>query len=174
MSHSRSTRNDFPSDWEGEPEMSEPEMTSFVHATQWNDLRKLYPPIPSRARGLRPLSQAMESENPENLDCSGHSMRWNISPMDCSSAMDMLHKPLELAFDNDLAELDACYASETFLDDLDWALQTYEICQRDAKFEDTMDEELEMLEAVQDLTRFVTKVTPRRAASAPSTPSIPD
>jgi hypothetical protein len=152
----------------------EPRMDSFVPAMQWDELRKLYPPKRSRSRGLRRLSQVMETENPENLDGAQTDVRWSISPMDCSMEVDVVEESMDLIPDRIVAELDACYASETFMDDLDWALQTYDICQRDFGEEDNMDEELEMLEAVQDLTRFVAKTSPRRAATAPVKPSIPD
>lgn len=153
---------------------SEPSMDSFVPATQWDELRKLYPPKRSRSRGLRRLSQAMETENPENLTGSKADASWTISPLDCSMEIDMVEESMDLVPDRIAAELDACYASEAFMDDLDWALQTYDICQRDSSEDENMDEELEMLEAVQDLTRFVAKTSPRRAVAAPLKPSIPD
>ena len=152
----------------------EPCMDSFVPATQWDELRKLYPPKRSRTRGLRRLSQAMETENPENLEGAVSDVRWSISPMDCSTDVDVVEETADLVPDRIVAELDACYASGAFMDDLDWALQTYDICQGNSGEEDNMDDELEMLEAVQDLTRFVAKTSPRRAAAAPAKPSIPD
>ena len=169
MSDSYRFQNEF-----HDGENGEPTMDSFVPATRWDELRKLYPPKRSRTRGLRRLSQAMETENPENAECSEAGIGWSISPMDCSTEPDVAEDLMDIVPDRIVAELDACYASEKFMDDLDWALQTYDICERDSVAEENMDDELEMLEAVQDLTRFVAKTSPRRAADAPSMPSIPD
>lgn len=147
---------------------------SFVPAAGWNELRKQYPPRIDRKRGVRSLSQAMETENPENLRCESSARRWEISPMDCVPESEILHVEEGLVLERAVAEFDACFASASFLDDLDWALQTYDICERSSTESDPMDDELEMLEEVQDLTRFVARTTPRRSQVAPSTPSIPD
>jgi hypothetical protein len=153
----------------------EPTMDFFVPATQWDAVRRLYPPKPRRARrGLRALSQAMESENLENPACAPSTEAWRISPMDCASELDFAQVEDDLVLGRAVADLDACFASESFIDDLDWALQTYDICHRDSIEADNMDAELEMLEAVQDLTRFVARTSPRRSQQAPSSPSIPD
>lgn len=154
-------------------------MESFVPAAGWNELRKRYPPRIDRKRGLRSLSQAMEMENPENLQCTSSAPRWEISPMDCVSESEILQVEEGLVLERAVAEFDACFASAPFLDDLDWALQTYEICERSSSESDLMDEELELLEEVQDLTRFVARTTPRRSQVASSqvassSPSIPD
>jgi hypothetical protein len=152
----------------------EPTMGSFVPATQWDELRKKYPPKRRRARrGLRALSQAMEVENPENPGCLPSKTAWRISAMDCDSESDFT--PIEdgLAIDRAAADLDVCFSSESFMDDLDWALQTYDICQRETAEEVDMDAELEILEAVQDLTRYVTRTAPRRSQPS-SSPTIPD
>jgi hypothetical protein len=99
--------------------------------------------------------------------------------MDCVSESEILQVEEGLVLERAVAEFDACFASAPFLDDLDWALQTYEICERSSSESDPMDEELEMLEEVQDLTRFVARTTPRRSQVASSqvassSPSIPD
>jgi hypothetical protein len=64
-------------------------------------------------------------------------------------------------------DVDQCFASRAFLDDLEWAVQTYEI--RLGYLEsapvDGVDLELGVLEAVQDLSRIVARTTPRRAAA---------
>ncbi|MFO0014069.1 MAG: hypothetical protein ACK553_15150 [Planctomycetota bacterium] len=149
-------------------------MDTFVPATQWDALRKLYPPRPSRRRGLRALSQAITSENPENSLGLESSVRWRISPSDCSPDADLAQFENDLVLERAIADLDTCFASEAFLDDLDWALQTYDIRQTGMGEEDNMDAELEMLEAVQDLTRFVARTAPRRSQPSAASPSIPD
>lgn len=152
----------------------EPAMDAFVPAARWDELRKRYPPQVHGGRGLRSLSQAMESENPGNLEGPVVNSLWEISPMDSSSKLEIQQVEEGLAVERAVAESDACFASEMFLDDLDWALQTYDICRRTSAEEVNMDDELEMLEAVQDLTRFVARTTPQRFQSLPSTTNIPD
>ncbi|MFN6129763.1 MAG: hypothetical protein ACK494_12830 [Planctomycetota bacterium] len=73
-----------------------------------------------------------------------------------------------------VADLDACFSSDSFLDDLDWDLQTYDLCEWDSGDDVNLDAELGMLEAVQDLSRYVARTTPRRSQQAPSSPSLPD
>lgn len=170
-----------------------PSLEGFVPATQWDALRKKHPPRRRGARGLRSLSQAMQTENPDQSDwCKSSELRWGRSSMDLFHAGDgdgiVENGVVEtaLAEARAAAQLDACFASESFLDDLDWSLQTYDLCHRDFERDvsevsssDAMDAELEMLEAVQDLTRFVARTTPQRtrhvsAAGNPSDEKIPD
>jgi hypothetical protein len=152
----------------------ESSMKAFVPATQWDELRKLYPPRPSRRRGLRGLSQAMATENPENIGLSQASTRWSISPQDCVPEQTLDEMGEDFVLNRVVAELDACFSSDSFLDDLDWELQTYDLCEWDSAEDVNLDTELGMLEAVQDLTRYVARTTPRRVQHAPSSPSLPD
>lgn len=140
-------------------------MDRFVPASHWDELRRQYPPEPSQKRGLRRLSKAMQSENPQ---CTGLETQWTITAHDCPKEMEMEILEEDLSRVRAVAELDACFASEAFLDDLDWAAQRYSVeSQSELELEVSMDEELEMLEAVQDLSRFVARTTPRRAVTAP-------
>lgn len=140
-------------------------MDRFVPASHWDELRRQYPPEPSQKRGLRRLSKAMQSENPK---CAGLDARWTITANDFPNEMGMEILEEDLSRVRAVAELDACFASEAFLDDLDWAAQRYSVeSQSEMELTISMDEELEMLEAVQDLSRFVARTTPRRAVSTP-------
>jgi hypothetical protein len=151
-------------------ENNDSSMERFVPACHWDELRRQYPPEPSQKRGLRRLSNAMQSENPE---CSGIEAKWTIPATDClpEANLEIIEEDLSLV--RTVADLDACYASEAFLDDLDWAAQRFAVDSRaNIEVEAVMDEELSMLEAVQDLSRFVARTTPRRAASAPSSRNL--
>lgn len=145
----------------------------FVPARDWDALRKQYPHRRSRKRGFRALAEAMESENPE---CSAAAGSWVISPMDRLPGLDvggLLEE--DWLVTRAQADLDRCFASESFLDELDWAVQTHGLSFGDGGEDVNMDAELELLEAVQDLTRFVARTTPRRtAADHPAQESIPD
>lgn len=152
----------------------ESSMKAFVPATQWDELRKLYPPRPSRRRGLRGLSQAMATENLENIGLSQAPSRWNISPQDCAPEQAPDEIGEDFVLNRVVADLDACFSSDSFLDDLDWDLQTYDLCEWDSGDDVNLDAELGMLEAVQDLSRYVARTTPRRSQQAPSSPSLPD
>jgi hypothetical protein len=145
-------------------------MERFVPACHWDELRRQYPPEPSQRRGLRRLSSAMQSENPQ---CASPEAMWTIPAHDCLPEANLELIEEDLSRVRAVADLDACYASEAFLDDLDWAAQRHAVESRsDVELEPIHDEELGMLEAVRDLSRFVARTTPRRAASAPASWNI--
>jgi hypothetical protein len=112
----------------------------------------------------------METENPENLEGAAR-MFAGAFPDGLLAELDVVEETMDLVPNRIVAELDACYASDAFMDDLDWALQTYDICRRESGEEENMDDELEMLEASGFNTFCCENFTP--AAAAPAKPSIP-
>ncbi|MFN6131193.1 MAG: hypothetical protein ACK494_20145, partial [Planctomycetota bacterium] len=97
----------------------ESSMKAFVPATQWDELRKLYPPRPSRRRGLRGLSQAMATENLENIGLSQAPSRWNISPPDCAPEQAPDEIGVDFVVNRVVADWDAWCSSDAFRDNVD-------------------------------------------------------
>jgi hypothetical protein len=112
----------------------------------------------------------MQSENPQ---CANPEVKWTIPAHDCLPEANLEIIEEDHSRVRTVADLDACYASDAFLDDLDWAAQRHAVESRyGIEAEAIHDEELGMLEAVQDLSRFVARTTPRRAVSAPASWNI--
>ncbi len=155
----------------------------FLPAMQWNDLRRQLGSAPSGNDGLRSLSNSMRAENPQ-FDVGGdafnrrtvdegprsdHDGLWNSEkgttrPISLNIGRRNTPVPCE--------RFDACFASQAFLDDVAWDVETF-----DVQFSDDtepamdMDFELGLLEAVQDVSRLAARSVVRRAAAAPPIPS---
>lgn len=151
-----------------------PSIDGFVPATQWNELRQRFVSEPSQTRGLRSLTAALEAENPEMSDRTlfpirrGNRSRVAWQPDKTAVASDEVvcnraefDSTGTYAFDT---EVDVCFASDRFMDHLEWSLQTIDL-RSVGNPEGTLDLDLELglMEAVQDLSRIVARGTARRA-----------
>jgi len=123
---------------------------------------------PVTPRGFRSLSDAMRTENPDfafgpllgssPATWAGDSEDenpWQPEPLCVSPSV---------VSDVSSHRIDACFASQAFLDDVAWSIETHGL--RDdthLPLDHDMDLELSVMESVQDLSRSVAKGTVRRA-----------
>jgi hypothetical protein len=123
---------------------------------------------PASPRGFRSLTDAMRTENPD----FAFGPRLGNSPAtwagDSEDENPWQPKPLcgsqNVTPDVASHRIDACFASQAFLDDVAWSIETHGL--RDdthLPLEHDLDLELSVMESVQDLSRSVAKGTARRA-----------